>query len=95
MSTLKEALAELKSRVKPYNSVSPVMYQGTFSNTIKAIEWGFAKPKTIECFMNKFGYQKDGENWNLIKVITSMSLDECSILPNGEIGISASNIKYQ
>lgn len=65
MGTLKEALAELKSRVKPYNSLNPVMYQGTFSNTIKSIEWGFAKPKTIESFLNKFGYVKDGENWVL------------------------------
>lgn len=61
--TLKNALAEIKARNKPYLEVN--MPQGTFTNTIKAIEYGFAKPKTIDCFMMKFGYSpiKTEEKW--------------------------------
>lgn len=54
--TLTEALNELKGKNKPYLEAN--MVQGTFTNTIKAIEYGFAKPKTIEEFMRKFGYTK-------------------------------------
>lgn len=54
--TLKQALAEIKGMNKPYLTIK--MPQGTFTNTIKAIEYGFAKPQTIEAFMSKFGFNK-------------------------------------
>lgn len=53
--TLAQALLDLKAKNKPYIDIMP---QGTFANTIKAIEYGFAKPKTIQEFMGKFGYKK-------------------------------------
>jgi len=56
-----DALNEIQSRSKPYLDVG--MLQGTFSNTIKAIKFGFAKPKTIDDFMGKFGYIKSIEQW--------------------------------
>ncbi len=63
--TLKEALEEIKSRTKAYQQVN--MPQGTFTNTIKAIEYGFAKQKTIDEFMLKFGYDvKRGEVWSKV-----------------------------
>lgn len=60
---LKDAIEEIKTRVKPYEHVD--MQQGTFTNTLKAIEYGFAKPKTIEAFMCKFGYKpvKSEQQW--------------------------------
>lgn len=59
--TITDALQEIKSRCKPYHHVK--MNQGTFSNTIKGIEFGFSKPKTIAAFMEKFGYVKLPEQW--------------------------------
>lgn len=53
---IKEALAEIKSRVKPYAQVG--MPQSSFTNTIRNIEAGLAKQSTIETFMLKFGYTK-------------------------------------
>ena len=59
---LKEALEEIKSRVKPYLEVG--MAQSTYSNTLRNIEAGFAKPKTVEEFMAKFGYEAErSEMW--------------------------------
>lgn len=59
---LKEAITEIKSRVKPYNEVG--IPQSTFVNTIRNIEAGLAKPKTIEVFMGRFGYHAErSELW--------------------------------
>jgi len=54
--TLQEVIAEIKSKNKPYAGIN--MPQGTFTNTLKSIEWGFAKPKTIEAFLETFGHNK-------------------------------------
>lgn len=66
---IKEALQEIKGRTKAYNQLNPKMGQGTFTNTIKAIEYGFAKPNTIAEFMAKFGYSKvkQIEQWERIE----------------------------
>ena len=59
---LKEAISEIKSRVKPYNQIG--MPQSTFVNTVRNIEAGLAKVKTIEDFMGKFGYTVERiEKW--------------------------------
>lgn len=59
---LKEALAEIKSRVKPYAQVG--MPQSTFVNTVRNIDAGIAKQVTVERFMAKFGYSvKKTELW--------------------------------
>ena len=60
---LNDALNEIQSRTKAYEQLTPPMLQGTFSNTVKSIRHGFAKPKTIEQFMAKFGYTKSVEQW--------------------------------
>jgi hypothetical protein len=51
---LKEAISEVKCRVKPYNEVG--IPQSTYVNTMRNIEAGLSKPKTIEKFMARFGY---------------------------------------
>ena len=58
-----EALEEIQSRTKPYLQVG--MQQGTFSNTVKAIRYGYAKPSTVSSFMKKFGYIKTTEQWEM------------------------------
>lgn len=60
---LKEALAELKLRVKPYLHVD--IPPSTYFNTIRNIEAGLAKQSTIDKFMSKFGYEriKAKEEW--------------------------------
>lgn len=50
-----EVITQLQGMVKPYVGI---MSQSTFSNNIKAIKYGFAKPKTVESFLAKFGYTK-------------------------------------
>lgn len=52
---INEAITQITSMVKPYVGI---MQQSTFSNNIKAIKHGLAKPATIEKFMAKFGYSK-------------------------------------
>jgi len=59
---LKEAINEIKSRVKPYNQAG--IPQSTFVNTVRNIEAGLAKRNTIESFMAKFGYKVERiEKW--------------------------------
>lgn len=53
---LKEAIEEIKARVKPYAQVG--MPQSTFVNTVRNIHAGLAKQSTIDEFMAKFGYVK-------------------------------------
>lgn len=53
---LKEAIQEIKGRVKPYAQIA--MPQSTFVNTVRNINAGLAKQNTIDEFMAKFGYEK-------------------------------------
>jgi len=53
--TLLEAIAEIKTKHKPYIGV---MHQATYCNTMKDIRLGTAKESTIERFVLKFGYEK-------------------------------------
>jgi hypothetical protein len=59
--TLQEATQEIRGRTKPYEQLKPRMAQSTFSNTIRAIERGDAKPVTVKNFMAKFGYEVERE----------------------------------
>jgi hypothetical protein len=52
--TILEACKELREQVKPYQGL---MHHGTYANTLRAIEDGRAKPKTISDFFEKFGYK--------------------------------------
>ena len=58
-----QVIKELKSRVKPYNQIDPVMPQSTYSRTVRDIEHGHAKQSTIVCFFTKFGYTQNDITW--------------------------------
>jgi len=58
--TTSEVLLELKSRVKPYMGLIP---QSTYSRTIRDIKNGNCKPKTMQAFFAKFGYEQEQIQW--------------------------------
>lgn len=55
-----EVLNEIKGRVKPYIKVMP---QSTFSRTIRDIEIGRCKHKTMIKFFAQFGYEFNEVTW--------------------------------
>ena len=70
--TAKEAVQLLKTRLKPYNQIVPQMSQSRFSITMRNIELGFSKPKTVTEFLTNFGFtgtfdsfELDINNWFL------------------------------
>lgn len=57
----KEAIEEITSELKFYAGVIP---QSTASNFLQSYRKGMAKKKTINNFLNKFGYKlKQEEQW--------------------------------
>lgn len=62
--TEQEAIEEITSELKWYIGVMP---QSTASNFIQSYRKGMAKKKTIDKFLNKFGYKlKQEEQWEKI-----------------------------
>lgn len=58
-----ELITHLKSLNKPYNSITPVMPQSTFSTTVIRFETGLLKPNTLAEFAKRFGFIKVGQRW--------------------------------
>ena len=55
-----EVLNDLKSRTKPYIGIIP---QSTYSRTIRDIQNGNCKYKTMQLFFAKFGYEQNEITW--------------------------------
>lgn len=58
--TTNEVLNELSGLTKPYIKVVP---QSTYSRTIRDIKNGNCKPKTMQTFFAKFGYEQNEVTW--------------------------------
>ncbi len=61
--TTYEVINDLKSRTKPYIGIIP---QSTYSRTIRDIQNGNCKQKTMQLFFNKFGYELNQVIWKRI-----------------------------
>ncbi len=60
-----EIIEYFRGQNKPYEHCEPRMLQSTFSNTLRAIEAGTCKPKTMRLFFAKFGYKQNEIEWKL------------------------------
>jgi enoyl reductase-like protein len=58
--TTEEVINELNSLVKPYIGKVP---QSTYSRTLRDIKNGNCKPKTMQEFFAKFGYEQNEVTW--------------------------------
>lgn len=61
--TTNEVLDDLNNRVKPYFTAK--IPQSTYSRTIRDIKNGNCKPKTMQAFFAKFGYEQNEVTWKM------------------------------